>query len=71
MYEQNRVHHVGGFDRLENQMCEFNPLEPDANGSPDRMDALVWALTELSDNTTTGLLDFYARKHAEMKNNQG
>lgn len=68
LYEQGRVHHVGAFNKLEDQMCEFNPMEPTASGSPDRMDALVWALTELSDTTTTGLLDFYARKHAEMKN---
>ena len=44
LYEQKRVSHVGNFDILENQMCEFN-----GDGkSPDRMDALVWALTELS-----------------------
>ncbi|MFD1423416.1 DNA-packaging protein [Laceyella tengchongensis] len=43
LYEQGRVHHVGVFDDLEDQMCSWAPGED----SPDRMDALVWALTEL------------------------
>ncbi len=42
-YEQGRVHHVGTFELLEDQMCQWVPGEK----SPDRMDALVWALTEL------------------------
>lgn len=45
LYEQGKVHHVGYFAELENQMCEWTP---DSNESPDRLDALVWALTELS-----------------------
>jgi phage terminase large subunit-like protein len=46
MYEQGRVHHVGLFPTLEDQLCEFVPgLENQK--SPDRMDALVWAVTEL------------------------
>jgi phage terminase large subunit-like protein len=45
LYEQGRVHHVGLFGELEDQMCDY---VPGASGSPDRMDALVWALTELS-----------------------
>lgn len=49
LYEQNRVHHVGSFALLEDQMCLFtSDFDRDAAGySPDRMDALVWALTEL------------------------
>jgi len=43
LYEQGRVHHVGMFAELEDQMCTWVPGED----SPDRMDALVWALTEL------------------------
>jgi len=43
-YEQNRVHHVGTFTQLENQMTTWTPDDSD---SPDRLDALVWALTEL------------------------
>jgi phage terminase large subunit-like protein len=50
LYEQHRVHHVGSFDELEDQMCSWTP---DSNGSPDRMDALVWALTALADGYGT------------------
>lgn len=45
LYEQHRVHHVGAFGVLEDQMCDY---VPQISKSPDRMDALVWALTELS-----------------------
>jgi len=47
LYEQNRIHHIGYFPELENQMQEFDAKEPDTSWSPDRMDALVWALFEL------------------------
>ena len=43
LYEQGRVHHVGFFPELEDQLCEWVP----GDTSPDRLDALVWALTEL------------------------
>jgi len=46
LYEQGRVHHVGAFPALERQLCEFVP-GLDNQKSPDRMDALVWAVTEL------------------------
>lgn len=46
LYEQGRVHHVGRFPELEEEMCGFHPLL--TASSPDRLDALVWALTELS-----------------------
>lgn len=45
LYEQGRVHHVGLMSKLEDQMVAFNPLVE--GDSPDRMDALVWALTHL------------------------
>jgi len=45
LYEQGRVHHVGTFAALEDQMCEWVP----GDESPDRMDALVWAITELAE----------------------
>jgi len=45
LYEQGRVHHVGLFADLEDQMCAFTPDQ--YGGSPDRVDALVWCLTEL------------------------
>ncbi len=47
LYEQHRVHHVGAFGTLEDQMCDYVPLA--SKVSPDRMDALVWSLLELSE----------------------
>ena len=52
LYEQGRVRHVrngAGFDLLEDQMCAFtlDRLESGSRSSPDRVDALVWALTDL------------------------
>ena len=49
LYEQKKVFHVGTFTDLEDQMCSFTG---DIKGkSPDRLDALVWALTQLSVST--------------------
>lgn len=45
LYEQGKIHHVGSFPQLEDQMCLYTPDGYD--GSPDRVDALVWAFTEL------------------------
>ena len=47
LYEQGRVTHAPGLDKLEGQMTTWDPDADD--GSPDRVDALVWALTELFD----------------------
>lgn len=45
LYEQKKVHHCGAFPELETQMCTYvGQVKP----SPDRLDALVWGLTELS-----------------------
>lgn len=47
LYEQGRVHHVGQFPDLEDEMCNFTASGYVGEGSPDRADAMVWALTEL------------------------
>ena len=47
LYEQGKVHHVGSFDTLEDQLVSFTPDGYRGGGSPDRADALVWALSEL------------------------
>ena len=47
LYEQGRVHHVGGFAALEDQMCQMSLKGFEGQGSPDRVDALVWALFDL------------------------
>lgn len=43
VYENGRGHHVGTFDRLEDEMCQWEP----GNDSPNRMDALVWLASAL------------------------
>jgi phage terminase large subunit-like protein len=43
LYEQGKVHHAGVFPELEDEMCQA----PEQGRSPDRLDALVWALTDL------------------------
>lgn len=48
LYEQGRIHHVGCFPVLEDQMCEYDPKT--ADWSPDRMDSAVWGFTELFGN---------------------
>ncbi|MDO1581545.1 DNA-packaging protein [Rhizobium oryzicola] len=47
LYEQGRVAHAGRFRELEDQMCDFGPDGLSSGRSPDRLDALVWALTAL------------------------
>ena len=48
LYEQGRVRHVGAFPALEDELCAFGPAGLAGGGSPDRLDALVWAVTELA-----------------------
>jgi phage terminase large subunit-like protein len=53
LYEQRRIFHVGKFEKLENQMCTWDPTSQEMQRarrqatSPDRMDALVWGMLEL------------------------
>ena len=47
LYEQGRVSHLRGLATLEDQMCAMTSRGYEGRGSPDRVDALVWALTEL------------------------
>ena len=55
LYERGKVFHVGEFTHLEDQMCSFTTgFDRKAQGySPDRVDALVWALTSLFPELTT------------------
>ena len=73
LYEQGKVHHVGCLPELEDQMCAFLP--EGGEKSPDRVDALVWALTELSEGCDTAVLDLYrgevaAKRKAEQDRKQ-
>lgn len=47
LYAMGRVSHVGTFNELEDQMCQMTAGGYEGNGSPDRVDALVWAFTQL------------------------
>jgi len=47
LYAQGRVTHAAGLTALEDELCSFGADGRSAGHSPDRVDALVWALTEL------------------------
>ena len=74
LYEQGRVHHLGAFPQLEDQMCGFVPADPDDYGprptgsSPDRVDALVWALTDLliEPMSDQGIYDLYRQLASQL-----
>ncbi len=66
LFEQNRAHLVGGYPELEDQLCTFSA---GSSGSPDRLDAMVWGITELmiTVNHFDGWLD-YMKAEAERAN---
>lgn len=58
LYEDGRISHVGTHINLEDEMVTWDPVK--ANWSPGRIDAMVWAATELMlAESTTGILDYY------------
>jgi phage terminase large subunit-like protein len=62
-YEQGRVHHLGSLGGLEDQMCAFTTdfSRASAGYSPDRVDALVWALSELmSTGSSQAFVDYFS-----------
>ena len=75
LYEQGRVHHVGSFPQLEDQMCDFVPTGYDDVGlrsprhSPDRVDALVWSLTNLllEPMPNEGIFEYYRQLAAKAR----
>jgi len=56
LYEQGRVKHLGAFPEMEDQQCMMRADGFAGPSSPDRLDALVWALTELSGPPKTAYL---------------
>jgi hypothetical protein len=67
---QNRCHHVGNFPELEDQMTGFVPdLDRGKAGSPDRCDALVWAMHELlvEREPYAGLFQWYQGEAARLR----
>lgn len=61
-YEKHRVHHVGALAQLEDQMTTWTPQD---GTSPDRLDALVWAVTELTGNFSADAWIAHYRRKAE------
>jgi len=57
LYEQGRIAHVGAFPELETQMTQMTIHGFEGVGSPDRVDALVWAMTELFPDMTDRVPD--------------
>jgi predicted phage terminase large subunit-like protein len=72
LYEQGRVHHIGAFPQLEDQMCAFTSDfdRVRAGYSPDRVDALVWALTELLVELNDGFYELTRQRVEEMRQQQ-
>lgn len=54
--EQHRIHHLGSFPQLEDQLCSWAPADLE---SPDRLDAMVWAFTDLKDLISSSWTDAY------------
>jgi phage terminase large subunit-like protein len=59
LYEQGKIHHVGALPELEDQLCGWVPGQA---GSPDRLDAVVWAFTELQPGRTMVAAPVFSRK---------
>jgi len=70
LYEQNKIHHVGTFATLEDQMCGFTSDfdRATAGYSPDRVDALVWALTDLlvEPMANSGVFELYREQARQL-----
>ena len=47
LYDRGKVHHVGSLSEVEDQLCQFTTVGYMGDRSPDRADALIWALSEL------------------------
>jgi phage terminase large subunit-like protein len=65
LYEQGKVHHVGRFAVLEDQLCAFTTAGYRGEGSPDHADALVFALSELMLKRQDAIFEYY-RRRAEL-----
>ncbi len=68
LYEQGRIRHIGQFAELENQMTQMTSNGFEGDGSPDRVDALVWGFTELFEDlieTPPDASKFHRRRRAK------
>ncbi|SFK67221.1 hypothetical protein [Methylocapsa palsarum] len=66
-YAQGKIHHVGRFPKLEDQLCAFSASGYNGGGSPDHADAAIWALTHLfAADDGAGIIEFYRRAAEEQ-----
>src|SRR5262249_2462677 len=73
LYARGLVHHAGRFPELEDELCAFNEGGFVGEGSPDRADAAIWAITDLmvqGFENGLGFLEFY-RRAVEAAENPG
>jgi hypothetical protein len=64
LYEMGNISHVGAYPELEGQFCLMTPVGFEGSNSPDRVDAAVWALTELFGDLTTKTAPQISREFA-------
>ncbi len=69
LYEQGRISHVGSLPHLEDEMCSWDPGM--SSGSPGRLDALVWAFTDLMIDRSFGASDARPRVSTRDFDGQG
>jgi phage terminase large subunit-like protein len=67
LYEQGRIRHVGQFPDLEGQMTQMTTAGFQGDGSPDRVDALVWAMSELFSDMVDPVPDASIHHHRRAR----
>jgi hypothetical protein len=68
LYDQRRVHHVGRFEKLEDELLDFTDAGYVGEKSPNRADSLVWAITELLlGENASGWVDYYKSRHERVQ----
>lgn len=66
LYEQGKIRHVGIHSRLEDELCAFSTVGYTATGSPNRADALIWALAELFPGIVAGRRERTAMRYEQV-----
>ena len=70
LYANNKIHHVGRFPRLEDQLCAFSPSGYMGEDSPDHADAMIHAATYLMTNADgTAIIEYYRREVELLEQN--
>jgi phage terminase large subunit-like protein len=68
LFEQSRVFLLGKFPQLEDELCAFTSAGYTGGGSPNRADAMVWAITDLMvrEMSSYGVFEYYRQRAAEI-----